>query len=90
MVPLIRIFQCPCVGAPCIGVVGWHIGSYRLSEGVCVFGWVEAFEGVVESLEIGGVGKKKVRFYVEGVTDRGVVLRWERCAYAEMDLDLDV
>jgi mannosyl-glycoprotein endo-beta-N-acetylglucosaminidase len=26
----------------------------------------------------GGVGKRKVRFYVQGVTDRGVVLGWER------------
>jgi mannosyl-glycoprotein endo-beta-N-acetylglucosaminidase len=38
----------------------------------------------------GGRGKGKVRFYVQGVTDRGVVLRWERCVYVDVDVDWGV
>jgi mannosyl-glycoprotein endo-beta-N-acetylglucosaminidase len=37
-----------------------------------------------------GRGRGKVRFYVQGVTDRGVVLGWERCVYVDVDVDWDV
>jgi mannosyl-glycoprotein endo-beta-N-acetylglucosaminidase len=36
------------------------------------------------------VWRRKVRFYVQGVTDCEVVLGWERCVYVDMDVDWDV
>ena len=37
-----------------------------------------------------GVRKSKVRFYVQGVTDRGVLLEWDKCVYVDVDVDWDV
>jgi mannosyl-glycoprotein endo-beta-N-acetylglucosaminidase len=79
------------VGQPEEGV--WIGTSGGTDEGrKCAFGVM--WKGLRGLLGLGdhdgGVGKRKVRFYVQGVTDRGVVLEWERCVYVDVEVDWDV
>jgi len=79
-----------------VGYVGqpeeatWIGTSGGTSEGrKCAFmvGW----KSLREVLKAGKQykGKGKVRFYVQGVTDRGVVLQWDRCVFVDVDVDWD-
>ncbi|KAK7459593.1 hypothetical protein VKT23_009573 [Stygiomarasmius scandens] len=51
--------------------------EFEIGEGV--------LEGVLDSSGVSG-RPKKLRFYVQGVTDRGEVLDWERCVWVEVDV----
>lgn len=82
---------------PVNGTVGqpensvWIGTSGGTAEGrKCAFGVVWKSLKVLLGLGDGGVGKGKVTFYVQGVTDRGVVLGWERCVYVDVNVDWDV
>ena len=79
---------------PVIGVVGrpeeavWIGTSGATGYGRKYAFWV-GWKNLRGLLNLGdsGVGKRKVRFYVQGVTDCGVVLGWERCVYVDVDVD---
>jgi mannosyl-glycoprotein endo-beta-N-acetylglucosaminidase len=95
--PSFVYFNIYALAHPVNGVVGhpeesvWIGTSGGTAEGrKCAFVVVwKSLRGVL-GLGDGGVGKGKVRFYVQGVTDRGVVLGWERCVYVDVDVDWDV
>ncbi|KAK7459582.1 hypothetical protein VKT23_009563 [Stygiomarasmius scandens] len=51
--------------------------EFEINEGV--------LEGVLNSSGANG-RPKKVQFYIQGITDRGEVLDWERCVWVEVDM----
>ncbi|KAG6877821.1 hypothetical protein C0993_003605 [Termitomyces sp. T159_Od127] len=57
-----------------------------------LIGRSKVFEIVLQKLPFWsefGMGKcTKVRFYVQGVTDHGAVLEWEKCVFVDADLQL--
>ncbi|KAF5371992.1 hypothetical protein D9615_008138 [Tricholomella constricta] len=59
-----------------IGTTGWDGQRNRFGVGL---------EDFPFSSEIGK--GEKGRFYVQGVTDHGVVLRWEECVFVDFELD---
>jgi mannosyl-glycoprotein endo-beta-N-acetylglucosaminidase len=95
--PSFVYFNIYALAHPVSGIVGqpeeavWIGTSGGTAEGrKCAFVVVWKSLRVTLGLENGGVGKGKVRFYVQGVTDYGVVLGWERCVYMDVNVDWDV
>ena len=61
-----------------LGTSGWGSGPHtRAGPGCFVLG--------KNALPV-GLKEGRVRFYVQGVTDRGEVLPWDRCAFVDFDM----
>jgi len=67
----------------------WNVGAVEQATWIGTSGWDGqkfGFDVFSENLPFEAPPKHKVRFYVQGVTDRGEVLKWERCAFVDVPI----
>jgi mannosyl-glycoprotein endo-beta-N-acetylglucosaminidase len=70
----------------------WNIGNVEQATWIGTSGWDGqkfGFDVLLENLpfEVSPNGPNhKVRFYVQGVTDHGEVVKWERCAFVDVSM----
>ncbi|KDR71031.1 hypothetical protein GALMADRAFT_801556 [Galerina marginata CBS 339.88] len=65
----------------------WTVGPVDKAVWIGTSGWdgqKNGFDVLPENLPVPLPANNKVRFYVQGVTDRGEILAWEKCAYVDV------
>ncbi|PPQ73301.1 hypothetical protein CVT26_015330 [Gymnopilus dilepis] len=65
----------------------FNVGPVDKAVWVGTSGWdgqKTGFDVVPENLPFAVPSGRKVRFYIQGVSDRGEVLKWEKCAYVDV------
>ncbi|KAF8164722.1 glycoside hydrolase family 85 protein [Crassisporium funariophilum] len=67
----------------------WNVGKVEKAVWIGTSGsdgQRNGFDVVPENLPFSMTGKSKIRFYIQGVTDRGKVLKWDKCAFVDVSL----
>lgn len=67
----------------------WNVGAVEQASWIGASGWDGqqfGFDVIPENLPFEVSPNQKVRFYVQGVTDRGEVLKWEKCAFVDASM----
>ena len=67
----------------------WNVGNVEQATWIGTSGWDGqkfGFDVLPENLSFKSSPNHKVRFYIQGVTDRGEVLKWERCAFVDVSM----
>ena len=69
----------------------WNVGKVDQAVwiGTSSAGWSgkkTAFSVLPQNLPFSVPAKGKIRFYVQGVTDRGEVMKWDRCAFVDVSI----
>ena len=67
----------------------WNVGNVEQATWIGTSGWDGqkfGFNVLPENLPFETSPNYKVRFYIQGVTDHGEVLKWERCAFVDVSI----
>ncbi|KAF8959452.1 glycoside hydrolase family 85 protein [Flammula alnicola] len=67
----------------------WNVGPVDKATWIGTSGWdgqKNGFDVLPANLPFSVPPNRKVRFYIQGIGDRGEVMKWEKCAYVDVSV----